>query len=108
MKYYELYLSYQTSTNGLKHKVLQRVHFLHLDIFSKVTLRADKDERSEGGMSADLWNPLLWNILEGGRTDDTEAQQEHVGAGVAQRSQLVKLILERRTKVFRSSGMKPL
>lgn len=45
-------------------------------------------------MSADLWNPLLRNVLEGGGVDDAEAQQEHVRAGVAQRPQLVELILE--------------
>lgn len=46
-------------------------------------------------MSPDLWNPLLRNVLEGSRTDDTEAQQEDICTGVTQRPQLVKLILER-------------
>lgn len=56
-------------------------------------------------MSPDLWNPLLRNILEGGGTDDTEAQQEHIGTGVTQRPQLIKLILERWGEV-KSEGEK--
>lgn len=68
---------------------------LHLDILSKVTLRPHKDERSEGGVFPNLRNPLLRNILEGGWTDNAEAQQEHICTGVTQRTQLVKLILER-------------
>lgn len=69
--------------------------YAHLDIFSEVALRPNEDEWSEGGVSPDLWNPLLRNVLEGGRTDDAEAQQEHICTGVTQRPQLVKLILER-------------
>lgn len=75
--------------------VLHKIHFLHLDIFSEVTLRPNQDEWSKGGVSSDLRNPLLWYVLEGGGTDDTEAQQEHICTGVTQRPQLVKLILER-------------
>lgn len=75
--------------------MLHRLNLLHLDIFPEVALRPDKDERSEGGVPPDLWDPLLRNVLEGGGTDDAEAQQEHVCAGVTQRPQLVKLILER-------------
>lgn len=76
-------------------KVHFLVHFLHLDIFSKVTLRSDEDERSQWGVLSDLGDPLLRDVLEGGRIDNAEAQQEHVHAGVTQRAQLVKLILER-------------
>lgn len=80
-------------------QIYRKVHFLerflHLDIFSKVTLRSDEDERSQRGMLSDLGDPLLRYVLEGGRIDDAEAQQEHVHAGVTQRAQLVKLILER-------------
>lgn len=47
-------------------------------------------------MSPDLWDPLFRHILEGGGTNHAEAQQEHISAGVAERSQLVKLILEKR------------
>lgn len=46
-------------------------------------------------MSPDLWDPLFRDILEGGGTNHAEAQQEHISAGVAERSQLVKLILEK-------------
>lgn len=76
-------------------KVHFLVHFLHLDIFSKVTLRSDEDERSQWGVLSDLGDPLLRDVLEGGRIDNAEAQQEHVHAGVTQRAQLVKLVLER-------------
>lgn len=75
--------------------MLHRTHFLHLDIFSKVTLRPNEYKRHEWGVSPNLWNPLLRNVLEGSRTDDAEAQQEDICAGVTQRPQLVKLILER-------------
>lgn len=81
--------------------MLHRTSFPHLDIFSQVTLGANEDERSKGGMSADLWDPLLRNVLERGRTDNTEAQQEHVCTGVAQRTQLVKLILDRLGEIRR-------
>lgn len=59
-----------------------RLNLLHLDVFSEVALRPDEDERSEGGVSPDLWDPLLWDVLEGGGADDAEAQQEHICAGV--------------------------
>lgn len=71
----------------------QIVH--HLDIFSEVTLRPDEDHRSEWRVSPDLLNPLVRNVLEGGGTDHAEAQQEHICTGVAQRPQLVELILGR-------------
>lgn len=75
--------------------VMPRVYFLHLDVSSEVTLRPDEDERGEGGVSPDLWNPLLGNVLEGCGADDAEAQQEHICTCVTQRPQLVKLILRR-------------
>lgn len=65
----------------------------HLDIFSEVTLRPDEDEWSEGGVSPDLWDPLVRHVLERGGTDNTEAQQEHVCTGVAEGTELVELIL---------------
>lgn len=77
------------------------INVLHLDIFSEVTLRPNENEWSEGCVSPDLWNPLLRNILEGGGTDDAEAQQEHICTGVTQRPQLVKLILERSGEIKR-------
>lgn len=49
-------------------------------------------------MSPDLRDPLLRDVLEGDGADDAEAQQEHVGAGVAERTQLVELVLEERTQ----------
>lgn len=76
--------------------MLGRIRLFHLDIFSQVALRADKDERRGGGVSPDLWDPLLRNVLEGGGANHAEAQQEHIGAGVTERPQLVELILERR------------
>lgn len=66
----------------------------HLDVVPEVALRPDEDERREGRVSPHLGDPLLGNILERGGTDDAEAQQEHVGAGVTQRTQLVELLLE--------------
>lgn len=78
---------------------MQYFYMSYLDIVSEVTLRPNKDERSKGCMSPDLWDPFLRNILKRGRTDDTEAQQEHVGTGVTQRTQLVKLILERSVEI---------
>lgn len=75
--------------------VMPRVYFLHLDVSSEVTLRPDEDERDEGGVSPDLWNPLLGNVLEGRGADDAKAQQEHICTRVTQRPQLVKLILRR-------------
>ena len=65
----------------------------HLNIFSEVTLSAHQDQWGKGGMSADLWNPLFRNILEGSRANHTEAQQEDICVGVAKRPQLIKLIL---------------
>lgn len=76
-------------------KKLYGAQWPYLDIVSEVTLCPNKDERSKGRVSPDLWDPLLRNVLERGRTYDTEAQQEHIGAGVTQRTQLVKLILKR-------------
>lgn len=87
------------------HCTILGVHWVHwslpvlsqvnenLDILSEVTLGPNQDKWSEGGMLPDLWNPLLRNILEGCWADDTEAQQEHICTGVAQRAQLVELIL---------------
>lgn len=53
-------------------------------------------------MFPDLWDPLLRDVLKRGRTDDTEAQQEDIGTGVTQRTQLVKLILQRSEEIERS------
>lgn len=45
-------------------------------------------------MAPNLWHPFLTDVLEGGGTHNTEAQEEDVGIGVAQRPELVKLILQ--------------
>lgn len=73
----------------------------HLDVFSEITLRSNEDHRRERGMLPNLWHPLLGNVLKWGRTDDTEAQQEHICTGVTQRAQLVELILERSGEIER-------
>ena len=81
--------------------MLYRANSPHLDIFSEVTLRPNKDKWGKGGVSADLWDPLLRNVLERGGTHNTEAQQEHICTGVTQRTQLIKLILERLGEIDR-------
>lgn len=87
-------------------KILHRVKSAHLDIFSEVTLRPNEDERSEGGVSPDLRDPLLRNVLERGGTDHAKAQQEHICTGVTQRTQLVKLILGRLGEVKNKKASK--
>lgn len=71
-----------------------KIHFPHLDIFPKVTLRPHQDEWREGDMFSDLWDPFLRNVLERGGTDHAEAQEEHICTGVTQRPQPVKLFLD--------------
>lgn len=66
----------------------------HLDVLSKITLCPDQNKRNQRGVFVDLRYPFFWDILEGGRTDHTEAQQEHICTGVAQGAELIKLILE--------------
>lgn len=74
-------VSYNESSQNYKQTLGQifdiqiyiKVRFLHLDIFPKVTLRSDQDERSQRGVLSDLGDPLLRDVLEGGRVDDAEA-----------------------------------
>lgn len=64
------------------------------DVFSEVRLCPHKDDGGFGTVAPDLWHPFLTDVLEGGGTHDTEAQEEDIGVGVAQRPELVKLILQ--------------
>lgn len=45
-------------------------------------------------MGPDLWDPLLGDVVKGGGVDQTEAEEEDVGVGVGQRSELIKLLLD--------------
>ncbi|RUS79403.1 hypothetical protein EGW08_012841, partial [Elysia chlorotica] len=65
----------------------------HLDVVAEVALRAHQDERRPGPVPADLGNPLLQHVVEGGRRHDAEAQQEDVRAGVAQGPDRVEVVL---------------
>ncbi len=47
---------------------------------------------------AHLWEPLLSDVLKGGRGDDREANKEDVGLRVRERSQSVIVLLSSRVK----------
>lgn len=58
-------------------------------VIAKIKLGADQQEGSVGAVVLDLRVPLGANILERGRRDDGEADEEDVGLGVGQRAQTV-------------------
>lgn len=64
------------------------------DVFSEIRLRPHEDDGGFGTVAANLRHPFLTDVLEGRGSHDTEAQEEDVGAGVAQRPELVELILQ--------------
>lgn len=69
-----------------------------LDVLPQVALRAHQEDRGEGAATADFGHPLLPDVLEGGRADHAEAEQQRVGSAVAEVAEFVKLILMDREK----------
>lgn len=65
----------------------------HFDILPEVGLGANKQNRRLRAVPTDLGHPLLPHILERGGTYHTEAKQEDISIGVAQRPELIKFIL---------------
>lgn len=65
----------------------------HLDILPQVALRAHQEDGRQRAAPADLGHPLLPHVLEGGGADHAEAEQQGVGAAVAEVAQFVELVL---------------
>lgn len=78
----------------------------HFDILPQVALRAYEEDGREGAAAADLWDPLLPHVLKGGGADHAEAEQQGVGAAVAEVPEFVKLILTERKKRTLSDDLK--
>ena len=64
-----------------------------LDVGAQVALGADEQHWSVWLVGAQLWQPLVSDVTEGGGRDDAETHQEHVAAGVTQRPQGVEVVL---------------
>lgn len=62
----------------------------------EVRLGPDQDDGGGRVVGPDLRDPLLGDVVKGGGVDQTEAEEEDVGVGVGQRSELVKLLLDGR------------
>lgn len=68
----------------------------NVDVQQEIRLSPDQDDGRRRVARADLRDPFLGDVLEGGRVDHTEAQQEDVRVSVGQRAEAVKLFLKRR------------
>lgn len=71
----------------------------HLDVLAQVALRAHQQEGGERAPPSDLRHPFLKHVLEGSRTNHTEAEEQDICAGVAEVPQLIELILRERQKI---------
>ena len=65
----------------------------HFDVLPQVALRAHQEDGRERAAAADFRDPLLPDVLKGGWADHTEAEQQGVGAAVAEVAEFVKLVL---------------
>lgn len=68
----------------------------HLHVLPQVALSAHQQDGGQGAAAADLGDPLLPDVLEGGGADHAEAEQQGVGSAVAEVAQLVEFILVKR------------
>ena len=62
-------------------------------IVPQVGLRSDEDDRRPRAEVADLWNPLERHVGEAVAVVDGKADDDHVGVGVRQRTQLFVVLL---------------
>lgn len=69
-----------------------------LDVLPQVALGAHQQHGCERASPANLRNPFLRDILEGGGADHTEAQEEDVSSRVAEVTQFVEFILGQRKR----------
>lgn len=76
----------------------------HLDVLPQVTLCAYKEDGCERATAADFGHPLLPDVLKGRRTDHAEAEQQGIGAIVAEVAKFVKLILMETETVSEQCG----
>lgn len=64
-----------------------------LHIVAKVRLSSNQDNGRGRVARADLWDPFGGDVFEGDGVDQAEAEDEHVHMGIAQRTQMAKLLL---------------
>jgi len=62
-------------------------------VLSQIQLGSNNEDGHIGAMVVDFRVPLGLDVLEGGRRDNGEARQEHVGLRVGQRSQTIVIFL---------------
>lgn len=67
-----------------------------LGVLAQVGLGANQDHWHLAAVGAQLGDPLLTHVVEGGGQGHTEAEEKHVGVGVDQGPQRVKVVLARR------------
>lgn len=69
---------------------------LHLRVVAQVALGAHEEDRHIGAVVRHLGMPFVLDVLVRGRAGDGEADDEHVGLGVGERTQAVVFLLSRR------------
>lgn len=63
------------------------------EIVTKVNFSADQDDRRLGTVELDLVEPLGLDVLERGRIDHTETDEEHIGLRIGEWPQTVVVFL---------------
>ena len=65
----------------------------NLDISTKISLRADKNNGRLEPRRAYLWHPLLRDVVKRCGRHDAEAEDEHISVWIAEWPQQIKVIL---------------